>query len=299
MERTIQTPVLDIGYVESGNAIRLPHHPSPRVSRRRARVRRGRAAAREGRTSRARAVPARLREDALSRREDAAHGRAGGDRAGSHRLRRRVEAAAICRRRLRLGRPRRERDGGAASRSRPCRGLRRRLLDSGRVLGAAPVAAAGRSRVLVSVVLQHRARTRSASRRIAARSASCSGSSGRRRGSSPTRRTRRRRRRSTIPTSSTASSTRIAIATSTRKAIRASTRSSAGSPTRPKIDVPAILLYGADDGLARPSAGRHRRPHGLHQARRPPDRPRRRTFPAAREARSACRSALFELLSRP
>ena len=51
----------------------------------------------------------------------------------------------------------------------------------------------------------------SASRRIVA--ASSSGSSGRRRGSSPTRRTRRRRRHSTIPTSSIASSTRIVIAT--------------------------------------------------------------------------------------
>src|SRR5438874_1377940 len=67
---------------------------------------------------------------------------------------------------------------------------------------------------------------------------------------------------------------------------------------RPKIDVPAILIYGADDGLARPSQD------GTADRAQFPRLVDRRIVPGAghflpREKPEAMSSALLELLSRP
>ena len=67
---------------------------------------------------------------------------------------------------------------------------------------------------------------------------------------------------------------------------------------RPPVDVPAILIYGADDALARPSAD------GTADRRLFPKLVDRRIVPGAghflpREKPEAVSSALIELLRRP
>ena len=139
---------------------RLSGHPPPRFSRRCACLRWGGAGARQGRIPRARGLPARIRADAIPRSRRGAHGGTGGDRAGCDRLRGRAEAAAVRRGRLRLGRPRGVRVLGAASRSRAGRGPYRRLFDSEHRDARPRRRARSRPQALVSVVLQHRRRSR-------------------------------------------------------------------------------------------------------------------------------------------
>ena len=184
---------------------RLSHHPAPRVSRRRARVGRRGAAAGDGRTSRAGAVPARLRADEISRCDRATHGRAGGDRPGSDRLRRRAAVSTIRRRRLRLGRPRRGHRRGAASRSRARGRARRRLhrfRTSSRRRGPPRRRSKRRSGIsgtsTPSADAPDCAQNRRALCKLLWQTVVADVAA------SPTRRTTGRRRRSTIPTSSTA-----------------------------------------------------------------------------------------------
>ncbi len=54
---------------------------------------------------------------------------------------------------------------------------------------------------------------------------------------------------------------------------------------RPKITVPTIVLYGADDGVARPPADSPAERALFPALGRPPHHPGRRTFPAPRKAR--------------
>ena len=53
---------------------------------------------------------------------------------------------------------------------------------------------------------------------------------------------------------------------------------------RPKIDVPAIILYGADDGISEAGAGIASRSRAIYQAPGTPNRPWRRTFPPSGKA---------------
>ena len=158
--RSIQTPVLDIAYEESGNprtvfrsscCTAFPTMLTPSISVAPPLAKRG--------LSRAGALFARLWTHALSRCVRASHGGAGGHRTGCDRFRRCSGAQANGACRIRLGRTRGGHRSGLASRARASHGAHRRLYHPECFRAATARATRSGTRVLVSVVLQYRART--------------------------------------------------------------------------------------------------------------------------------------------
>ena len=265
----VKTPTLEIAYEAQGAPERVPGRPAPRLPRRRARLGRRGGAARRRRPSRARAVSARLRPDALPRRRHAAHGAAGGDRAGPARLHGRAGSHRRGPRRLRLGRPRR------LHREPPRPRARARARDHRRLQRAEHGGAVGarlgrdRARVLVPVVLQHRARPRRPRARTDATSASCCGASGRRAGASTTP-------PSSAPRSAFDNPDFVEIVI---HSYRHRHQNAPGDPrfdaverrlaARPPITVPSVVLHGGDDTVRPP------RRSEAHMALFPPGTERR------------------------
>ncbi len=158
--RTVQTSVLTIGYEESGSSTGFPIillHGFPDDVRAWDECR---STLDESRPSRPRSLPSWIRPDAVSRSGRSTHGRAGGDRPGCDRFRRRARHPAIRRRRVRLGRARGVHRCGSSPRTGPSRRPHRGLHDSRHDLAATTGCPRERTSILVSVVFQHRTRPR-------------------------------------------------------------------------------------------------------------------------------------------
>ena len=171
--------------------------PAAWLALRHPQLRRRRAAAGVGGLPRDRAVPARLRRDALPVERHAPQRPAGGPRRRHHRPDGCAPDREGDRRRLRLGRA----DGGhhrrALARALQGPGLRERLSDRQPGSRQDAAAAEGRARMVVPVLLRHRARPRRLRDNTGASSPSSSGSSLRRNGPSTTPRSSAARPRST------------------------------------------------------------------------------------------------------